>query len=135
MPSTKPRYHRSSQRDAVLALVRQSKTHPTAEEIHVKLKPKYPRLSLGTVYRNLHVLAEMGELSEIHFGSGRDRFDARQGKHYHFICRRCGEILDVEMPVHLELEREAREAAGFQIESHSIEFYGLCRGCSHPRRG
>ena len=101
----------------------------------MKLKPKNPRLSLGTVYRNLHVLAEMGELAEIHFGSGRDRFDARPGRHYHFICRRCGEILDIEMSVHPELEKEAQEAAGFQIESHSVEFHGLCRGCSHARRG
>lgn len=123
------RYHRSSQREAILALVRRLKTHPTAEEIYAQLRPTNPRLSLGTVYRNLHILAQQGEIQEIHFGSGRDRFDGNTEEHYHFICRRCEDIFDLEMPVRTDLTAEAERALGRPIDSHTVQFYGYCERC------
>ena len=124
------RYHRSEQREAIHELVRESRSHPTAEEIFARLKHQYPRLSIGTVYRNLHILAAQGELLELQFGTGSDRFDGRLEPHYHLVCRRCGDIVDVEMDVHPELVAEARASArDFQVESHTVAFYGLCRNC------
>jgi Fur family peroxide stress response transcriptional regulator len=124
------RYHRSEQREAIHELVRASRSHPTAEEIFSRLKHQYPRLSIGTVYRNLHILAAQGELLELQFGTGSDRFDGRLDPHYHLVCRRCGDISDVEMDVHAELLAEARaRAEDFQVESHTVAFYGLCQAC------
>jgi Fur family peroxide stress response transcriptional regulator len=128
------RYHRSSQRDAILTFVRQSHAHPTAEAIYARLKQKNPRLSLGTVYRNLHILVSQGELRAIHFGSGRDRYDGHLEPHYHFVCRRSEELIDLDMAIHAELELEAARAARFQIETHSVVFHGLCPACRRAER-
>lgn len=125
----KKRYHRSSQREAILELVRRLKTHPTAEEIYAQLRPANPRLSLGTVYRNLHILAQQGEIREIHFGSGRDRFDGNTHDHYHFICRGCEDIIDMDMPVRPELMTTAERAFGHKLDSHTVQFYGYCERC------
>ena len=129
MESPKVRYNRSSQREAILSLVRQSKEHPTAEAVYARLKQRYPRLSLGTVYRNLHILVSQGELRAIHFGSGRDRYDGHLEAHYHFVCRRCEELIDLDMPVRGELEHEAARRGRFHIEAHSVVFHGLCATC------
>lgn len=127
--SKKKRYHRSSQREAILTLVRRLKTHPTAEEIYAQLRPSNPRLSLGTVYRNLHILAQQGEIREIHFGSGRDRFDGNTNDHYHFICRRCEDIIDLATPIRSELMADAEAALGRPVDSHTVQFFGYCERC------
>jgi len=123
------RYHRSSQREAILGLVRQAKSHPTAEAIYARLKHRYPRLSLGTVYRNLHILVLQGKIREIRFGSGRDRYDGHVEPHYHFVCRRCEELIDLDMPIRSDLEPEAARLGRFQIDEHSVVFQGLCASC------
>lgn len=130
--STPPaRYHRSSQREAILGLVRQADSHLTAEAIYARLKHRYPKLSLGTVYRNLHILVLQGKIREVRFGSGRDRYDGHVEPHYHFICRRCEELIDLDMSIRPELEREAAVLGRFQIEGHSVVFQGLCAACRH----
>ena len=135
MKQSEKRYHRSSQRDAIFELVKESPSHPTAEEIFARLKHRQPRLSLGTVYRNLHILADKGVIREIHFGSGRDRFDGCTEPHYHLVCKHCGQIEDLLMPVQEGLEREARRrAGGFTVVSHAVEFYGLCAVCDRARQ-
>jgi Fur family peroxide stress response transcriptional regulator len=123
------RYHRSSQREAILGLVRQTKSHPTAEAIYAKLKHRFPRLSLGTVYRNLHILVQQGMIREVRFGSGRDRYDGHLEPHYHFVCRRCEELIDLDMPIRDDLEAAAARMGRFKIEEHSIVFQGLCASC------
>jgi Fur family peroxide stress response transcriptional regulator len=127
--STGGRFHRSTQREAILGLVRQSKAHPTAEAIYARLKKRYPRLSLGTVYRNLHVLVSQGQLRAIRFGSGRDRYDGHLEPHYHFVCRRCEELIDLDMSIRVDLEAEAARGRDFQVDSHSVMFHGLCHDC------
>lgn len=77
----------------------------------------------------MHILAALGEIREIHFGSGRDRFDGNLETHYHFICRVCSEISDVPMPARMELEAAAASACDHDIESHAVEFYGVCDRC------
>lgn len=84
----------SRQREAILQNLRCRTDHPTAEEVYLSVKPEFPNISLGTVYRNLNLLAESGEI--IHFRTGdRDRFDGNANEHYHFICEKCGKIEDV----------------------------------------
>ncbi len=122
-------YKRSQQREKIYQILKSTRSHPTADWIYEKLKPKFPRLSLGTVYRNLNILVEQGKVRRITFGSTFDRFDANIKPHYHFICVGCGAIIDLDMPVKEELEDEVEKLTGFQVRYHTVEFYGLCDKC------
>lgn len=124
------RYHRSPQREAILEHVVARKSHLSAEEIYAALRPRHPRLSMGTVYRNLHILVTQGRLRALHFGSGQDLYDGRLDPHYHVLCRGCGELYDLDMPAVQGIDECARAFANdFSVESHTLVFHGLCRTC------
>lgn len=128
---TKPkRYKRSRQRQRILSVLQGTKTHPTAAWLYETLKSEFPDLSLGTVYRNLGILQEQGLVQVLRSGSAFDRFDANTATHYHCICRSCGKVEDVEMPINLELEKEAAQYLGHPVEGHRLDFYGLCVQCA-----
>ena len=130
MAKSTPRYHRSPQREAILTYLRARKQHLSAEEVYAGLRPQYPRLSMGTVYRNLHILVDQQKLRVIHFGSGQDRYDTRLDPHYHFLCRQCQDLCDLGMPVNADLERQVQAfAVGLKIEHHFLVFGGLCTEC------
>jgi Fur family peroxide stress response transcriptional regulator len=97
--------------------------------VYSKLKDEFPNLSMGTVYRNLSVLMDQGLINKIDFGSTFDRFDANIGPHYHFVCERCGAIMDLELPVDESLNERVNSATPFTAERHRIEFYGICGRC------
>lgn len=85
----------SKKRDAILTCLRQTKSHPTAEWIYQKLKPEYPNLSLGTVYRNLSEFKREGVIATVGVVDGLERFDGDTSAHSHLICRECGAVVDV----------------------------------------
>ena len=87
----------SRQRAEVLDQIREHKDHPTADTIFAELRTKDPSISLATVYRNLKLLSELGEIRRLTFVSGADRFDPTVQTHYHFVCERCGRVYDVPM--------------------------------------
>lgn len=118
----------SHQREAVREALMSVKSHPTASEIYDMVREKIPNISLGTVYRNLSVLADEGEILRISTGEGTERFDATTGAHSHLVCSRCGRVSDVDIPTG-ELERAAERASGAKIERHSLIFYGVCAEC------
>lgn len=120
----------SRQRDAIIANLRSRYDHPTAEQLYSDLKPDFPKLSLGTVYRNLALLERMGEVIKISASGDCDRFDGNVGAHYHFTCERCGRVDDVPIPVDFKLDTVAKEATGAQIKRHSTIFFGICEKCS-----
>ncbi len=132
MKSPEVRYHRSAQREAILELIQADRnSHLTAEEVFAKLKVDHPRLSVGTVYRNLHVLAAQGAIQALQMGTGSDIYDGRTDPHYHLVCKRCGDISDIDGMVNPDLETEAAKRSGsFKVENHSVEFYGLCGWCA-----
>ncbi len=119
----------SKQRTRILELLRSTGSHPTATWLYDKLKKEFPNLSLGTVYRNLNILVEQGLINKIDFGSTFDRYDAKIGKHYHFICEKCDLITDISMPIVDELDKQVISKTGFKVKRHRIEFYGLCKNC------
>ena len=116
-------------RDAILTYLKGTTVHPSAEMVFAGLKPQIPDLSLGTVYRNLNLLADLGEAIKITTPNGGVHFDGRTAPHYHFCCNQCGEIFDLD----LEELGFINEAAGKNfdgiIESHSMMFYGTCKNC------
>lgn len=124
------RYKRSRQRERILDVLRSTKSHPTAAWIYDSLKGEFPDLSLGTVYRNLNILHEQGRLQVLQSGSTFDRFDADTSAHYHFVCRSCGKVEDVELPVVAELDAAAAALLGHCVEGHRTDFYGLCSACN-----
>lgn len=119
----------SRQRDRILSLLQNTDIHPTADWIYAQLKPEFPHLSLGTVYRNLSILTEQGLVKKIDFGSSIDRFEAQTAPHYHLICTRCGAIRDLQSPVYKDLNDRPGRLADFEIHEHRIDFFGICLAC------
>jgi Fur family transcriptional regulator, peroxide stress response regulator len=123
-------YRRSRQRERILALLRSTETHPTANWIYSKLRKEFPDLSMGTVYRNIGVLIQQGLINRIDFGSTFDRFDANTTPHYHFICERCDSIIDLELPVDDTLNERVPRSTHLEVRRHEIEFFGVCAQCA-----
>lgn len=117
------------QRQVVLEAVQQLKNHPTAEEVYAEARKRVAGMSLRTVYRNLNLLAERGEIRKVCIPSGADRFDFTLSPHHHIRCRACGRVSDVAMPAAEHLERRIRDSAGYSVEGYDIVFTGLCPDC------
>ena len=96
------------------------------------VREKHPSISRATVYRNLNVLTEQGEVLHIPVAGGADRYDFRCDCHYHAICRECGVVYDVEMPSE-GLLSSVRDTHGFLIEGFDIIFTGLCPDCANTK--
>ncbi|MCQ4948104.1 Fur family transcriptional regulator [Bittarella massiliensis (ex Durand et al. 2017)] len=119
----------SRQRELVLAEVKSSRKHPTADMVYAALKADNPSLSLGTVYRNLNLLAQMGQIHKIGMPEGSDRFDGRTDEHYHMLCQKCGRVYDVQLDTLSELDGQIQSQTGFLVHSHDLIVRGVCRAC------
>lgn len=120
----------SKKRRAMLELLCADKSHPTAESIFNRLKPDFPELSLGTVYRNLAVLAENGDITSVGTVGGQERYDANTAPHAHFICRCCHRVIDLELPDMVSsLYSQINRELGCESESYSLSVNGLCDRC------
>ena len=123
------KFRYSKQRERILEMLKSTDIHPTADWIYDKLKKEFPDLSMGTVYRNLNILYEQGLIKRIDFGKTFDRFDANIIDHYHFICEKCGAIIDLKIPIDNSLNDKVTENTGYSTKSHKIQFYGICDKC------
>lgn len=119
----------TKQKKVILDVLRSVDIHPTAEWIYQQARQEIPGLSLGTVYRNLNLLRDNGEILELNYGSGQSHYDGRPENHYHFMCRQCGRVFDVEMGLMKTIETKVKNQCDFKIEGHRLEFYGLCSEC------
>ncbi len=117
----------SRQRELIYEAVKGTDQHPTAEMVYHWLKPENPSLSLGTVYRNLNLLADEGVLTRMPFPV--ERYDAVTRPHPHFRCSHCGGVFDLALPYDRELDEAAAVAAGHDVEGHELVFYGTCVHC------
>lgn len=117
-------------RNAILAYLRQTDEHPSAEMVFNRLKPDFPDLSLGTVYRNLSMFKQQGEITSLGTVNGVERFDGNTVPHVHFICTYCAQVTDMpEIEVPRELYSQAESCAGGHVETCQLTFTGLCRRC------
>ena len=123
----------TKQRKKILEVLKKTDSHPTADEIYEKVKEAIPNISLGTIYRNLNVLSEMGEIMILDYGSSYSRFDGNPENHYHFRCENCGKVFDVEQEVLEELNEKMDEDTPFEVNYHRLEFYGLCPQCQSQK--
>ena len=119
----------SRQRDSIIEFLSTRKDHPTADTVYMNVRQSFPNISLGTVYRNLTLLADMGEILRIRVGDGVDHFDYDTSPHYHFVCRECGSVLDIDMEVTKEEDQAAQKNFEGEIEGHRTYVYGRCLNC------
>lgn len=119
----------SRQREAIKNFLMERTDHPTADMVYMGIREEYPNISLGTVYRNLSLLADMGEILKFSCEGRVDRFDGNVYPHYHFCCKSCGAVADLMMPEQTEINQIAAENFNGKIEGHQLIFYGQCRNC------
>ena len=118
----------SRQRECIKNGLQSRKDPPTAEMIYTSIRREFPNISLGTVYRNLSLLVETGEIRKI-TTDGADRFDATLTPHSHFICRACGCVLDMMIPLENPVSQVDRLWEEGDVEECRFEFRGICKKC------
>ena len=101
--------------------------------LYTDVRKEFPNISLGTVYRNLSLLSELGEIKRLTTGDGPDRFDGDTSTHHHFICRKCHCVTDLTMRDISEIKNVAAENFRGTIEDYSVNFYGICENCKITR--
>ena len=132
--SSAPARRNTRQRQMVLEEVRSRCDHPTAEQIYQSVYERDPRVSQATVYRNLHLLAEEGEILSIK-APGVEHFDLRRDVHPHMVCTRCGSVVDVPLPLgDTGLDGRAADATGWKVIDHAVLFRGICPACLKRER-
>lgn len=124
-------YKNSKQRDALIALLRGTDSHPSADRLYTEMKKTFPNISIATVYRNLAVLEKTGAVIKLSLGGGREYYDGDTSRHYHLICSVCGRIIDVPMPYTRRIDKTASELTGADIDNHNIVFNGICADCKN----
>ncbi len=119
----------SKQRTAILEVLQQTDTHPTADWVYQQVSQRIPNISLGTVYRNLSRLATAGVIQRMAIGDGNDHFDYTVTPHDHFYCEKCGRLYDLPLPYDSTLDRQAAASSCGEIRWHRLVFHGVCQRC------
>lgn len=119
----------SRQREVIKESLINREDHPTADMIYMDVRETFPNISLGTVYRNLQLLTDLGEIQKLNVGDGVDHFDAKTFPHYHFICTECGSVIDLQMKNIDTIKDIAGVNFDGQIAGHITYFYGICGNC------
>jgi Fur family peroxide stress response transcriptional regulator len=118
----------SRQRESIKNFLVNRYDHPTAETVYLGIRKEFPNISLGTVYRNLSLLADLGEITKL-TTDGPDRFDGNTTPHYHFFCEKCGKVLDLNMDSVDHINVLASHNFPGRIERSVTYFYGTCPQC------
>jgi Fur family peroxide stress response transcriptional regulator len=118
------------QRLAIARIVAVSNGHPSVETIYEQVRKDFPTMSLATVYRNIVLLKSLGEILELGFPDGSNRYDGnRPFPHPHVICVKCGKVVDPVLDSLDEMKKEVAEETEFAILTHRLDFFGICRHC------
>lgn len=120
----------SKQREAMLNILRNSSSHPTANEIYEMMRRNDPKISLGTVYRNLALLTENGIIKRIDTEDDSAHYDGYTAPHYHFVCDSCGSVCDLQIPP-IDIDGAVEAECGGEVSGHSLIFYGICKECKN----
>ncbi len=134
-PSSRARGFRMTyQRRVILEQLRRVRSHPTADEVYEMVRRRVPRISLGTVYRNLEILSECGLIQRLDLGITQKRFDGNAENHYHLRCTRCGRVDDAPIERLVDIEEDLRSVSDYEIIGHWLEFLGVCPRCKKRER-
>jgi len=124
-------YKVTPQRMAICELVLNSKDHPTAEQVYLSLKKKYPAISLATVYQVLHLLTEMGMLQELGFSGWNARYDPNVEPHINVVCKECGKVVDYNDQGMKVLIKKMLQELDFEPAGTRIDVYKICEDCKN----
>ncbi len=118
------------QRLAIVMILARSEGHPSVENIHARIRKDFPTMSLATVYRNIVLIKSLGEVLELGFPDGSNRYDgSRPTPHPHVICVKCRKIVDPHLDSLDEMKKEVASETDFTILSHRLDFFGICSDC------
>ena len=117
------------QREIILETLRTFDTHPTVEEVYLEVHKRHPAISKVTVYRNLRQLTENGLVGRVLLQEELERYDKRAEQHYHFKCKNCDTLFDVDIDYPREMDETVRQKYGFQVDKHDVVFWGICPKC------
>ena len=118
------------QRLAILRILASSEGHPSVEEIYSIVVKTFPTTSLATVYKTITLLKELGEVLELEFSRGSNRYDgSKPFPHPHVVCTSCNRIVDPDLASLRALTEEVSQQTGFEVVNHRLDFYGLCPEC------
>lgn len=118
----------TKQRQMILRAVRSRHDHPTADQIYREVQEQDPKISHGTVYRNLNLLCEDGQICHVRV-PGADRYDRRTDLHYHMFCVQCKKVIDAPYPYKDHLDEEIAKQTNYKIIRHRLVFEGICPYC------
>lgn len=130
-PNTNKQQRQTKQKESILYILRNTRSHPTADIIYEELRKQIPNISKGTVYRNLKLLIESGLVSDINLNDTISKYEIKQQTHYHLRCEKCNKVSDIEIPVDKYLNKRVAQKTGLKISSHQLEFRGICINCQH----
>ena len=131
---SKPKQQRNTpQRRIVLEELRKVASHPTAVELYEIVRHRLPKISLGTVYRNLELLSRMGTIQKLDFVGTEARFDGNPDRHCHVRCVRCGRVDDLHGLSEDLIAETPEEAGGYKILGRRLAFIGVCPDCRESR--
>ncbi|MBE5742595.1 MAG: transcriptional repressor [Clostridiales bacterium] len=116
------------QRKVIKDIIYASYKHPTADEIYAEAKKKMPNIAVGTVYRNLSLLVESGEVRKIDIPNAPSRYDRPQIPHEHLICSECGAVADVKIDGIIDI---LKEKTGEEITEYKLTMYYICPKCKN----
>lgn len=118
------------QRLAIVKILAGSKGHPSVEDIHDQIKTDFPTMSLATVYRNIVLIKSLGEVLELGFPDGSNRYDGNKPfPHPHVICIKCKKIVDPDLDSLDNMRKEVAVETEFKILNHRLDFFGICSNC------
>lgn len=120
----------TKQRQIILDTLCSVTSHPTADDLYYMVRKRLPKISLGTVYRNLELMSEYGLIQKMEVGGSKKRFDGNAETHYHVRCACCDRVDDLDIPPDDRVDKEASKRTGFTILRHRLEFTGICPDCS-----
>ncbi|SFR92391.1 Fur family transcriptional regulator [[Clostridium] aminophilum] len=127
------RLNHSRQREAIMNCLAHRFDHPTADMLYHDIQKIYPKISLGTVYRNLNLLSDMGMIQRFSTGDGNEHYDANTQPHYHFVCRECGAVRDIHVVMRSSIISEVAPYVDGKIDSAATFFYGKCGSCLNSK--
>jgi len=116
-------------RRIILEEIKGLTSHPTADEVYAIVRKRIPRVSLGTIYRNLEILSENGQIQKMEIGGTQKRFDGNTGTHYHLRCIVCGRVIDLTTKPLKEIEKTVSKLTDHEILGHRLELIGVCLSC------
>jgi Fur family transcriptional regulator, peroxide stress response regulator len=123
-------YKITPQRLAIVEILAKSVDHPSVENIYDQIKSDFPTMSLATVYRNIVLIKSLGEVLELGFPDGSNRYDGNKPTpHPHVICIKCKKIVDPDLESLDEMKKEVASETNFKILNHRLDFFGICNDC------